>query len=66
MKIEEIGSFEVTKYDFQFVNGQPKLVISMIKVFDANGKYVKFAKLKEVQPFLSKFPIKFKDKEQDQ
>jgi hypothetical protein len=61
MRIEEIGSFEVVKYDFEFIKGQPKLVISMVKVLDKAGNYLKFAKLKEVMPFLSKFPIKFKE-----
>ena len=32
----------------------------MIKVLDTEGKYIKFAKLKEVEPFLSEFQIKFK------
>lgn len=58
--MREIGSLEVTKYDFDMINGQPKIVISMVKVLDINGKYIKFAKLKGVHPFLSQFPISFK------
>ena len=59
-KIEDIGSFQITKYNFEFVDGNPKIVISMVKVLDKNGKYIKFAKLKEVEPYLSKFPVTFK------
>ena len=57
-----VGSFEITKYDFEMVDGDPKIVISMVKVLDEKGKYVKFAKLKEVEPYLSKYPITFKSK----
>jgi len=32
----------------------------MVKVLDENGKYIKFAKLKEVSPYLSKYPVSFK------
>ena len=59
-KIEDIGSFQITKYNFEFVDGNPKIVISMVKVLDKNGKYIKFAKLKEVEPYLSKFHVTFK------
>ena len=31
----------------------------MIKVLDENNNYVKFAKLKDVMPYLSKMNIKF-------
>jgi hypothetical protein len=60
--MKKIGSLEVIKYDFELVNGNPKIVISMIKVLDEDGKYIKFAKLEEVLPYLSKYPITFKDK----
>lgn len=56
----KIGSFEIVKYRFELVNGNPKIIIEMIKVLDLNGKYIKFAKLKEVLPYLSQYPIKFK------
>mgnify|MGYP003503024837 FL=1 len=59
-KIEDVGSFQITKYNFEFVDGNPKIVISMVKVLDKNGKYIKFAKLKEVELYLSKFPVTFK------
>jgi hypothetical protein len=56
----EIGSFEIVKYRFDLVNGDPKIIIEMVKVLDINGKYIKFAKLKEVLPYLSQYPVKFK------
>ncbi len=59
--MRKIGSLEVIKYDFELVNGNPKIVISMIKVLDEDGKYIKFAKLEEVLPYLSKYPITFKN-----
>ena len=58
--MRNVGSLEVIKYEFEVINGEPKIVISMVKVLDTNGKYMKFAKLKDVHPFLSKYPIKFK------
>ena len=58
----EIGSLEITRYDFEIVDGDPKIVISMVKVLDEKGKYVKFAKLKDVEPYLSKYPVTFKSK----
>ena len=58
----EIGSLEITRYDFEIVDGDPKIVISMVKVLDEKGKYVKFAKLKDVEPYLYKYPITFKSK----
>ncbi len=59
-KLEEIGSFQIVRYEFKYIDGEPKIVISMVKVLDKNGKYIKFAKLKEVEPYLSKFPVTFK------
>jgi len=55
-----IGSFEITRYKFELIEGEPKIVISMVKVLDTDGKYIKFAKLKEVEPYLSSYPVKFK------
>jgi hypothetical protein len=57
----EVGSFEIVKYKFEFINGEPKIIIEMIKVLDVNGKYIKFAKLKDILPYLSKYPINFKN-----
>jgi len=60
--MHNIGSLEVVKYDFELVRGEPKIVISMVKVLDEEGKYVKFAKLKDVEPYLALYPIKFNEK----
>ena len=62
LKTMKIGSLEITRYNFEMIDGDPKIVISMVKVLDEKGKYVKFAKLKEVEPYLSKYPITFKSK----
>lgn len=58
--LKEVGSFEITKYSFDMVDSEPKIVISMIKVLDQNGKYIKFAKLKEVKKYLCSYPVTFK------
>ena len=58
--MKEIGNLEITKYNYQEVNGEPKIIISMVKVLDEDGKYIKFAKLKEVEKYLSKYPVVFK------
>lgn len=60
--MNKIGSFEITKYEVKFIEGQPKIVISMVKVLDTEGQYVKFAKLKEVEPYLALYPVNFKAK----
>lgn len=59
--MKKIGSLEVVKYNFELVDGNPKIVISMIKVLDESGKYIKFAKLENILPYLSKYQITFKD-----
>ncbi len=58
------ASLEIVKYEFMQINGNPKVVISMVKVLDEENKYIKFAKLKEVLPYLAEFPVKFKPIEQ--
>lgn len=58
--MKEIGSFEIVKYRFEFINSEPKIIIEMVKVLDTQGKYIKFAKLKEVLPYLSQYPTYFK------
>lgn len=60
--MKNIGSLEVVMYEYQTVDGDPKIVISMVKVLDKEGVYIKFAKLKEVEPYLSDYPISFKPK----
>ena len=62
LKTMNVGSFEITKYGFEMVDGDPKIVISMVKVLDVNGKYIKFAKLNDVEKYLSKYPVTFKIK----
>jgi hypothetical protein len=62
-KVMEDGSLEITMYDFQTIDRDPKIVISQVKFLDKNGKYVKFAKLRDVTPYLSKIPVRFKEKE---
>jgi hypothetical protein len=59
--MERLSSFEVVRYSFDIIGGLPKIVIHQIKALDENGKYIKFVKLKEVTPYLSKYPIKFKE-----
>lgn len=56
-----VGSLEVVRYRVELIQGQPKIIIEQIRVNDENGNYLKFAKLKDVLPYLSKFPVKFKE-----
>jgi hypothetical protein len=58
--MKEIGSFEIVKYRFEYINNEPKIIIEMVKVLDKQNKYIKFAKLKEVLPYLSEYPTYFK------
>ena len=51
-------SLEVVRYEYDGDN----IIIKMIKVLDEKGDYIKFAKLKDVIPYLSKYPVKFKNK----
>jgi hypothetical protein len=61
MEAKEVGSLEVIKYRFDYIDGDPKIIIDTVKVLDKNGAYIKFAKLKGVVDYLSKYPIKFKE-----
>ena len=61
MKAKEVGSLEVVRYKFDYIDGEPKIIIEMIKVLDTNGAYMKFAKLQGVVKYLSKYPIIFKE-----
>lgn len=56
----KVGSFEVVKYRLDYIDGQPKIIIEMIKVLDEDGEYIKFARLKDVIGYLPKYPIIFK------
>ena len=58
--MENLGSLEIVKYKFEFVNGEPKIIISMVKALDKNGKYIEFVKLQSVIDYLHKYPITFK------
>ena len=65
--MEKLDHFIVTRYQWQLVNGESKIVISQVGAYDKSGKWIKWAGLKKVQPYLSKFPITFKnlDKKDD-
>ena len=54
--MEKPHSLEVVRYEYDGEN----IVIKMIKLLDENGRYIKFAKLKEVTPYLSQYNVKFK------
>lgn len=56
LKLPPPASFEVSEYEYVEDVG---VVIKKVKVLDSSGNYIKFAKLKEVTPYLHKFPIKF-------
>jgi len=64
MKVEgkEVGSFEITRY---YQASTKEIVITHVKVLDKEGKYIKFAKLSGVLPYLSKFPVRFKELDND-
>ena len=49
---------EVVRYEY---DGKD-IIIKMIKVLDKDGNYIKFAKLKDVMPYLSKYKVTFKNK----
>jgi hypothetical protein len=61
---KELGSFEIVRYSFEQVKGDPKILIHQIKALDVNGSYIKFAKLESVMPYLCQYPITFKNLEQ--
>lgn len=56
-----LGSFKITTY--KLIGGN--IVIDKVKALDMDGKYIKFAKLDKVIPYLSKYPVKFKPKENE-
>ena len=58
--MENVGSFEIVRYHFAMIGGNPKIVIEQIRVNDKDGRYIKFAKLREVLPYLSQYPVTFK------
>jgi len=56
----KVGSLEVVNYHY---DGKD-IVITKIKVKDTNGKYIKFARLKDVINHLHLYPITFKKNEE--
>lgn len=60
MKNRKVGSFEIVKYKIVIQSGNPKIEIEMIKVLDEDGEYIKFARLKDVIGYLSKYPVTFR------
>jgi hypothetical protein len=56
LKLPPPASFEVTEYEYVEDVG---IVIKSVKVLDSSGNLIKFAKLKELTPYLHRFPIKF-------
>ncbi len=60
--MKKIGSLEITRYSYEMIDKEPKIVISMIKVLDTEGRYIKFAKLKGIELYLSEYPVTFKPK----
>jgi hypothetical protein len=60
--MKKVGSLEITRYSYEMIDNEPKIVISMIKVLDEEGRYIKFAKLKEIELYLSKYAVTFKPK----
>lgn len=57
--------FEIVKYDIEYhgPRREPKIVISMVKAMEDDGKYLKFAKLEKVVEHLADHPVKFKPKD---
>ncbi len=59
------SSLEIVRYEFMNIGGDPKIIIHQVKVLDEENRYIKFAKLKDVTPYLSQFPISFKPIEKE-
>lgn len=57
---KQLGSFEIVRYSFDLIKGEPKILIHQIKALDVNGAYIKFAKLESVLPYLCDYPVDFK------
>ena len=55
------ASLQVVRYSFEFIDGNPKIIIHQIKVLDESGKYIKFASNEKVFKYLKDFPVTFKD-----
>jgi hypothetical protein len=57
---EKKMKLEIVRYNWQLVDGDPKIVISMVKVMEDDGTYIKFAKLKEIIDYLPDHPVSFR------
>ena len=55
-----IGKIEIVRYHYEELDGEPKIVIEMVKLLDNDGKYIKFAKMSEAIDLLSNHPVTFK------
>lgn len=51
---------EITRYNWELVKGEPKIVIHQVKLMENDGTYIKFAKLKDIENELSEHPVTFK------
>lgn len=58
--MRKVKRFEIATYEAKNVDGNSKIVISRIGAYDDSGKWIKWVKLKEVLPYLSKYPVTFK------
>lgn len=56
----KVAKLEVVKYRFAHVEGQPKIIIEMVKLLDENDKYIKFEKMENVESMLAEYPVTFK------
>jgi hypothetical protein len=56
-----VDHFVVSRY---YIEGD-KLVITHIRANDENGFYIRFVKLDKVLPYLSYYPVSFKQMEGD-
>lgn len=60
---KQVGGIEIVKYRYGLVQGEPKIIIEMVKLLDDDGKYIKFAKMKDVIDILHLYPVTFKQRE---
>lgn len=46
--------------DYKYENDT--IVINKVKLLDSSGNFIRFAKLKEVTPYLCKYPVIFRER----
>ncbi len=56
----EVGSFEIVRYTFEYIDNNPKIIIHQVRVNDVDGNFIKFAKLSGVYEYLSSYNVTFK------